>query len=71
MKFELPPYLALNWTVNQKEFIGLRPHKYGGMLIKHATQIVKKIRIRRHLCGMIELGQKLERGVKHANMVQK
>lgn len=45
MKFELYLNLALYWTVNQKEFIGLRPHKYGGMLIKHATQMVKK---RRH-----------------------
>jgi hypothetical protein len=61
MKFELHLNLALYWEVNQKEFIRLGSHKYGGMLIKHATQIVKKEDIRRHLCGMIELGQILER----------
>jgi hypothetical protein len=41
------------------------------MLIKHATQIVEKEDVRRHLCGMVEVGQKLERGAKHANVVQK
>jgi hypothetical protein len=41
------------------------------MLIKDALKIVKKEYRRKHLCGMTELGQKWERGVKHANVVQK
>jgi hypothetical protein len=57
--------------VNQQKFNRPRPNEYDHMPIKHVTQVIKKEGIRIQLSELIDLGQKLERGVKHATVVQK